>query len=94
MTQYDDVYSDHGRGGPLQEQYEANRKLLADYQKDCTHPSEHVTADILEGDRPGMRVKWCRLCGAVRQQYLTDKKSGWHWQETGWRVPCAVPDNG
>lgn len=88
MTQYDDVYSDHGRGGPLQEQYEANLKLLADYQKDCTHPGEHVTADILEGDSPTIEVQWCRLCGAVRQR---------HGKEpilTEWRVPCAVPDNG
>lgn len=32
----------------------------------CTHPSDQITADILQGDFKGHQVQWCRQCGAVR----------------------------
>lgn len=33
----------------------------------CSHPAEHVTADVLEGDCPHNSIQWCRLCGAHRR---------------------------
>lgn len=51
----------------------------------CTHPAVNVAADILEGDVPGVAVKWCRKCGAYRRTF-----SGWpglYRSGAEWRTP-------
>jgi len=32
----------------------------------CKHPSNKVTADVLQGEGNGRAVQWCRICGAFR----------------------------
>jgi len=44
-------------------------KLLGWLQSKCEHPSETVSADILEGCSPDSEVKWCRICGAYAVHY-------------------------
>lgn len=41
-------------------------QLLSLLQRRCQHPGEFVAVDILEGGGNGIRVKWCRRCGAHR----------------------------
>lgn len=64
------------------------QKDVAKFQKDCQHPPEHVTVDILEAGFSQLRIPWCRLCGAYKIQ------SGVTENQTSWRVPCAIPDKG
>lgn len=39
--------------------------LLRFLHRRCRHPGDNVVADILEGDRDGRPVMWCRTCGAI-----------------------------
>jgi hypothetical protein len=44
------------------------------FTRRCVHPSDDVTADILEGDFHGgpgrdQAVQWCRRCGAHRRVF-------------------------
>lgn len=38
--------------------------LLRLIQQRCKHPPHSVAADILQGDCPGLQVRWCKVCGA------------------------------
>lgn len=49
--------------------------------RDCKHPANKVTADILEGDAPARAVQWCQLCGAYRVLLVGPGTM------TDWRVP-------
>lgn len=42
---------------------------LARLQRRCEHPGSMVAADLLEGCADGIRVKYCRRCGAVKTDW-------------------------
>lgn len=59
------------------------------FQRPCRHPSDHVTADILDGDffgGPGgeQAVQWCRDCGAYRRVFDV---YGQRARYSDWTVP-------
>ena len=71
------------------------RHAIRALQSMCTHPGEHCTADIFEGDLSSWRdpppdgvedstgVAFCRLCGAVQIHGFTDGRKF----ERAWRRP-------
>lgn len=44
-------------------------QILRFIQKRCEHPGEMVAANILEGCAPGIEVKYCRRCGAIKTDW-------------------------
>ena len=40
--------------------------LLRLLQRRCTHPSNMVAVDILEGSSESMQARYCRRCGAIK----------------------------
>ena len=38
-------------------------------QRRCVHPDDMVASDVLEGCAPGIQVKWCRRCGAIKADW-------------------------
>lgn len=73
----------------------AERWLLNLMQRRCSHPSDHVTADILDGDFHGgpggeQAVEWCLTCGAYRRvfdQWGKRPRCGdWHEPHPQWAV--------
>jgi hypothetical protein len=64
------------------------RYILEKLQQQCTHPSNSVVADILEGAHPQQQIRWCRICGAYQFYYET--KAARHlsdWRLPNWRTP-------
>mgnify|MGYP001566351871 CR=1 FL=1 len=61
-------------------------RLLEWLQGRCQHPSRSVTADVLEGARPGHQVMWCHKCGAY---CFSDGRehSTWHRPHPMWEKP-------
>lgn len=37
----------------------------------CDHDT--ITADILEGDAPGLCIQWCQRCGSYRRGHFTPR---------------------
>lgn len=61
-------------------------QLLSLLQRRCQHPSELVASDVLEGSVNGLRVKWCRRCGAIKTDW-TPGNSPFATLEHFWRRP-------
>lgn len=61
------------------------------FSRRCAHPSDQVTADILEGDFHGgpggdQAVQWCRRCGAHRRVFDV---YGRRARYSDWEAPYA-----
>lgn len=62
--------------------------LLARLQRRCTHPRDLVAADCLEATVPGLQVRWCRRCGAIRPQWdEANRYQAYYGQGVSWRTP-------
>lgn len=62
-------------------------QLLARLQRRCKHPDEMVAADILEACVPGLQVRYCRRCGAVKVDWIPTGKSPYIQLDHTWRRP-------
>lgn len=67
-------------------------QILAFLQRRCDHPGNMVAVDILEGCGPGIEVKHCRRCGAVKIIWTPKDQSGkthetYKSHEGAWRLP-------
>lgn len=60
-------------------------QILAHLQRDCDHPGNMISADILEGSVAWHQVKHCRRCGATKVVH-----TGHHGNSSV--VPWRVPD--
>ena len=57
----------------------------------CTHPSDKVTADILQGDWDRHAVRWCRICGSF-QVVVNPIKSPGRSFVAGYVSPWTTPE--
>lgn len=60
-------------------------QILRFIQRRCEHPGMMIAADALEGDAPGIQVRWCRRCGAISR--ITDEAAWMGLSVAEWRLP-------
>jgi len=68
----------------------AKARLFEWLQRACPHDPRYVSADVLEGAAGGMRVAWCRRCGALEVRYAVEAGGTLSWINSYWREPRAT----
>jgi hypothetical protein len=63
-------------------------RVLGALQRRCTHPPEHVKADLHEGGLNNLAVQHCDICGAARLRWNDGMASDWRTPRADW---CIEP---
>lgn len=62
-------------------------QILARLQKRCHHPSNMIAVDLLERCVDGLKVAYCRRCGAIKTEWQPTGQSKFNTLEHTWRRP-------